>query len=167
MSTFLGLIGTGSACPFRIIQVGLNINDDSVQPADYRTTLPQSAEGNALYSDVLWPRSSFPGQITGACNGFAGLDSAHQQWEWNLPPTGNHTGKKITGIVRDSNGVAVSGATVWLFNTSTGLLVDTQTTAADGSYTCNDPNAVACFAVGYLTGSPDTAGVTVDTITGT
>jgi hypothetical protein len=53
-----------------------------------------------------------------------------------------------------------------LFNTSTGALVDTQTTASDGSYSCGDPNAVACFLVSYKAGSPDISGTSLNTIAG-
>ncbi len=151
-----------------VYEIGSGQNDDSIQPADYRFSMPQRyGVGNEWrFTDVLWTRSSFPSK-PGTSNGFNGLDSAHQQWEWNCPLTGTCVRKSITGTVVSANGVAVSGATVKLFNNATGLLVDTQTTAGDGSYTCGDPNNVACIAVAYLAGSPDTAGVTVNTVTGT
>lgn len=146
----------------------ISANDDSVQRSDYRTSPPEmtGAGPDFRYSDILWARVSFPAQLSGNSNGFAGLDSAHQHWEWNFPPTGCHVRKVITGIVKDSSGNPVSGATVMLYNTTTGLLVDTQTSQGDGSYKCGDPNNVASFAVGYKTGSPDTAGATVNTVTG-
>jgi hypothetical protein len=54
-----------------------------------------------------------------------------------------------------------------LFNTLTGLQVDTQISASDGSFTCGDPNAVNCFAVADIAGSPETAGTTIQSLTGT
>lgn len=141
------------------------MNDDANQAVDYRTTLPYTKEGMAQDIDTLWTRSSFPSQASS--NGFGGLDGMHQYWEWNWPPTGCHVRKVVSGVVTDCAGVPQANVTVQLFNTATGLLVDTQTSAADGSYQCGDPNAVACFAVGYLPDTPDTAGTTLNTITGT
>ncbi len=155
--------GPGGVC----ILDGYCKNDDVLQPVDYRTTLPQTRDGIDRFTDVLWTRTSFPSQVTNVGNGFPGLDSAHQLWEWNFPPTGCAVRKVVSGTVKDSNGAAVSGATVYLFNTATGALVDTQTSDADGSYRCGDPNNVASFAVGYKTGSPDTTGATVNTVAGT
>ena len=90
----------------------------------------------------------------------------HQYWEWCWPVTGTRVRKQVTGTVKDSSGSPVSGATVMLFNTASGTLVDTQTSDSSGVYKCEDPNNVASFAVGYEAGSPDTAGTTVNTITG-
>ena len=63
-------------------------------------------------TDVLWTRSSFPNQTDpgGNGSGFAGLEAAHQAWEWNWPPTGVHVRKKVSGTVLTSTGVPVSGA---------------------------------------------------------
>ncbi len=139
-------------------------NDDVNQEPAYRQTFPQTRDGLLQEVDVLWVRSSFPTQSHG--NGFNGSDAAHQNWEWSWPPTGVHVRKVISGAVQNSSGVAQAGATVYLFNTATGLLVDTYTSDGDGGYRVGDPNAVACFAVGYEAGSPDTTGATVNTLTG-
>lgn len=120
-------------------------------------------------TDVLWTRSSFPNQTDpgGNGSGFAGLEAAHQAWEWNWPPTGVHVRKKVSGTVLTSTGVPVSGATVRLFNTATGLQVDTQTTGVDGSFTLGDPNAVNCFAVADATvSSTEESGTTIQELTG-
>lgn len=149
---------------------GRGVNDDAIQQPDYRTTYPYSRDGLLQEVDVTWTRSSMLGSggQDGIVSGAGGILHADcQRWEWNFPPTGCHVRKVVSGVVRNSSGVGVAGATVQLFNTSTGLLVDTQTTASDGSYTCGDPNAVSCFAIAYLPGSPDTAGTTVNTVAGT
>src|SRR5579863_3145453 len=130
-------------------------NLDVLQPPDYRNSPPQMyAWSNDLRdTDILWPRSKIlgAGGQDGVGSGQGGvLDAVNQQWEWNFPPTGVHVRKKVSGQVLDSNSNPVSGATVQLFNTSTGLLVDTQTSAVDGSFTCGDPNATNCFAVADL-----------------
>lgn len=139
-------------------------------PEPYSPNAPQmTGWANLLRdSDVVWTRSSFPSQASAATsNGFGGLDGVHQQWEWNFPPTGVHVRKKIAGKVVNASGAAVSGATVQCFNTSTGLLVDTQTTLVDGTFVCGDPNNTNNFLVGFLSGSPDTFGTTDDNLTGT
>ncbi len=154
------------------IEPGRCMNDGTLQPADYRTAPPQmSAWMNQLRdSDVLWTRSSQLGAAgqNGTPSGQGGIIQADcQRWEWNFPPTGCHVRKVVSGVVLNASSVPIAGATVNLYNTATGLLVDTQTSQADGTYTCGDPNATNCFAVAYLAGSPDTAGTTLNTITGT
>jgi Carboxypeptidase regulatory-like domain len=166
MSGLITSRGAGNADPSPVIGVTI-INDEILQPPDYRFTLPGSIEGKLSEVDIDWPRSSFPQQATAVGGGFTGLDGMHQNWEMDFAPLGAHVRKVVRGVVYDAANNPVSGATVRLFNTSTGVLVDTQTTAADGSFTCGDPNAVNCFAVAYLAGSPDTTGLTVNNLTGT
>jgi hypothetical protein len=155
-----------------VIESGVGRNDDSIQPADYRVSLPQmyGVADQLRFTDILWRRSQRlgTGGQDGGTQGLGGgiLDAAGQYWEWNFPPTGMRRRKFITGFVYDVTGSPVSGAIVQLYDTATGLLVDQTTSAGDGSYTVGDPNAVNCFLVGYLFGSPDTAGTTVDTVAG-
>ncbi len=138
-------------------------NDDSLQPPDYRQTFPMSSIGLDRFSDVTWPRSSFPGQLL---TNYL-LEATHQLWEYNLEiPTGVHVRKKVSGVVYNVSNTPVSGATVLLFNTATGLQVDSQTSASDGTFNCTDPNAVNCFAVADIAGSPETAGTTIQELTG-
>lgn len=141
-----------------------NRNVDVLQEPTYRLTYPYTNTGLDRQVDVLWVRSSFPNFPGG--NGWNGLDAQHQNWEWCWAPTGCHVGKKISGVTRDSGGAAIGNVTVQLFNTSTGTLVDTVTSDGGGSYTAEDPNDTTNFAVGYLDGSPDTAGTTVNDLTG-
>lgn len=160
MSAFLSYnINISSVGP--TIWPGFNNNLEDLQEPAYRATEPYTAVGRLQDVDILWQRSSFPGQTSQSI-----IDGFHQYWEWCWPSTGCHVPKVVSGVVRDCAGVPQAGATVQLFNTATGLLVDTQTSAADGAYQCGDPNAVACFAVGYLPDTPDTAGTTLNTIIG-
>jgi hypothetical protein len=150
--------------------VGLNCGanlDTSLQSPDYNDKEPYTSIFAMQEVDILWKRSHFSNLGSDPADKVNCLNFFWQYWEWCWPPTGCHVPKKVSGIVRDSNGNPVAGATVQLFNTATGTLVDTQTSLSDGSYTCGDPNAVASFAVGYLPDAPDTAGTTVDTLTGT
>lgn len=158
MSTFL-TTSTKTGLNFWVVR-----NNDVLQSPDYRES-SQVSRSPISSSDALWPRSSFQGADGTAIANI--WDGAHQIWEWNFPPTGVHVRKKISGVTKDSTGAVLGGATVQIFNTTTGLLVDTVVSDSAGNYYASDPNAVSCFAVGYETGSPDVAGTTVNTLTGT
>jgi hypothetical protein len=160
MSGLLNAVSTAGA----VIGMNYGANDESLQPVDYRVTPPFSFGIVPTFSDVLWPRSRRMG--ADYANIAPIWDSTPQMWEWNIYATGQRNRKRVTGITKDSNGNPLGGVTVYLFNTATGLLVDKQVSASDGSYTTFDPNAVACFEVGYLAGSPDTTGATLNTVTG-
>jgi hypothetical protein len=147
------------------IDVGYCQNDEVLQAPWYSRSEPYTYIGRLQDVDILWMRTRFPLQ-TAQFAGVAMFCGTAQAWEWNNFPTAGNIDKIVTGIVRDINGNPVSGATVYLFNTSTKLLVDTQTTGPDGVYKCGDPNNTTCFAVGYLAGSPDTTGATPNNLVG-
>ena len=120
--------------------------------------------GREKHSRRSWPRSRMLG---------ADIANIPQIWNnaaimWTFEPRLNGTSwrKMITGTTRDSAGAALGGVTVQLFNTSTGLLVQTVVSDAGGWFSIGDPNAVACFMDGYLAGAPDRSGTTLNTITG-
>lgn len=168
MSGFLGF-GTARGEGMGIVLGGTAGNDESIQPTDYRFSPPQmtGAVDMGRATDILWPRSSFQGTSDNGATVATIWESAHQMWEWNFPPTGVHVRKKISGVTKDSTGAVLAGATVQIFNTSTGLLVDTVVSDSAGNYYASDPNAVNCFAVAYEAGSPDVAGTTKNNLTGT
>ena len=144
--------------------IGFNcgFNDDIHQPNYYRRTRPMSRDAILEYSDILWTRPSFPGQLaTIAGLGFQGLDSAHQYWEWNwFAPTGAHVPNRVTGTSTDNLDNVLPNATVRLFNSVTGLQVDQQTSDAAGWFVLNDANRTNNnFVVSYLAGSPNTEGI--------
>lgn len=149
---------------------GVGANDDVLQPVDYRVAPPMKRGGYSLdyrvTADYLWPRSSFLGSLDGVAPGPPIGDNAAHFWEWDFLPTGGHVPKKVIGQTVNGSGAPVSGATVMLFNTSTNLNVDVQTTDAGGNYQLSDPNATTNFVVAYLPGSPDVAGTTIDELTG-
>lgn len=172
MSAFLGLAvgGTGQTTiePKSRGQndySGVQFSEPNMPNPPYKT-----GWGNDLRdTDVLWTRSSVlgAGGEDGVASGQGGILHADcQRWEWNFPPTGCNVRKVVQGLVVNGSLQGVAGATVQLFNTATGLLVDTQISKSDGTYICGDPNATTCFAVGYLPDSPDTEGTTVNTLTG-
>jgi hypothetical protein len=149
--------------------IGINagFNDESLQYPDYKTLGGNFVSQIPMdHADVLWPRS----QGLSDCCGVPGLlnpDPAAQAWEWNVFTTGSRHRKVFTGQTIAAGGGALAGCTVMLFNTATGLLVDTTTSDSAGNYKLTDPNNVNCFVVAYLPGSPDIAGTTIDTLTGT
>lgn len=154
-----------------VIGAGVGFNDDRLCPPEYKTLGTNFVSQIPMdHADILWPRSQgMNGCVMVGGGGGAGLcnpDPAAQEWEWNVYTTGGRHRTVFTGQVINSSGSTVSGATVMLFNTATGLLVDTQTSDAGGNYRCSDPNAVACFLVAYLAGSPDTCGTTIDELSG-
>jgi hypothetical protein len=160
MSGFIGAAAFSGSVP--LLAPGWGQNKDIIDPVQYRRAIPGVyGAWPEIVVDALWPRSNFA-----PSSGNPIISPAPQLWEWNLPPTGSHVLKVVSGLIYDENNNPVSGATVKLFNTSTGVLVDTQTTASDGSYRCGDPNAVACFLVVYKAGSPDISGTSLNTVLG-
>jgi hypothetical protein len=144
------------------------VDVDDLQPPDYKTLGGGFVSTTPMdHADILWPRSqAFGGAGLGAGGGVLNPDPAAQAWEWNVYTTGSRHRKVYTGQTLNASGAALGGCTVMLFNTATGQIVDTQVSDAGGNYKVTDPNAVACFVVAYLPGSPDVAGTTINTLTG-
>jgi len=166
MSAFIsGLVNTAAIMGMQ----GVKFNDETVHdPAfQYRASLPDSRHINVNGVDYMWPRSGRIGGASGAVAGANGaLDPTRQYYEWPSQHVGSHVRKKISGITRNSDGSINGGATVQLFNTVTGALVDTQVSDAGGFYTLTDPNNVASFVVAYEAGSPDIAGTSKNNLMG-
>ena len=138
-------------------------NDDVLQPITYRMTSPYTRIGRRRDVDLLWPRSSFTGNdYTTFCPPW---ECRHQDWEYpHVYSSGHAFPKVITGVAYAAGGTPLAGATVKLFNTATGALMQTVIADAAGNYVVSDPNNVACFVVAYMAGSPDVAGTTVNTL---
>lgn len=77
--------------------------------------------------------------------------------------------KFIRGTVVDSSDVAVANAIVQGFRTSDDAYVGQDVSRDDGTYVLATDNAIGVqhYLVAYKTGSPDTAGTTVNTLTPT
>ena len=82
---------------------------------------------------------------------------------------GTQTKRFIKGTVVDASDVAVSGAIVQGFVTSTDTYVGEVQSRTDGSYDLGVETiaGVQHYLVAYKPGSPDTAGTTVNTLTST
>jgi hypothetical protein len=78
----------------------------------------------------------------------------------------------ISGITKDSTGAVLASCTVHLFRTSDDVLIKQITSGADGSYSFGNLGGgglgglSSYYVVAYKAGSPDTAGTTVNTLTG-
>jgi hypothetical protein len=71
---------------------------------------------------------------------------------------------KLNGITRNSGGSALSGATVKVFRTDTDAFVGSDTSNGSGEYEVLSLPNTPLYAMAYLDGSPDIAGVTVNTL---
>lgn len=108
------------------------------------------------------------GDLEGYAQG-AGLSSADPFEPFSCDGPGTQTKRFIRGTVYDSVGVAVSGAIVQGFVTSTDAYVGEVQSNEDGTYTLGTETVagVQHYLVAYKPGSPDTGGTTVNTLTST
>ena len=76
---------------------------------------------------------------------------------------------KISGTTKDSTGAALGSCDVHLFRTTSDVLHATTTSGADGSFSfASDISPeLTKYIVAYKQGSPDVAGTTANTLTGT
>lgn len=151
----------------KVNKIGNCMNQETLQQPHYSVLEPYTDIPRQQDVDILWTRSNFLIPLSSGA-AISAENSMSQWWEWYWPRTGGTYRKVVQGVVRDSNGnVVTTGATVRLFNTTTGLQVDSVTSDAGGNYKAGDPNAVQSFAVGDLPGAPETMGTTIQELTGT
>jgi hypothetical protein len=74
----------------------------------------------------------------------------------------------ISGITKDSTGIALGSCTVTLYRTSDDLLMERVVSdPSTGAYSFSSVGgAETYYVVAYLAGSPDVAGTTVNTLVG-
>lgn len=70
----------------------------------------------------------------------------------------------LAGIAKDSAGAALGGAMVRAFLTATDVEQAETISAADGAYSVGVPSNAAHYVVSYKAGSPDVAGVSLNTL---
>jgi hypothetical protein len=72
----------------------------------------------------------------------------------------------ISGVTRDASGNALGSCAVNVFETVSGLLRGSTISDASGNYNIEiaGDRGLTFFAAAYLPGSPDIAGVTVNTL---
>lgn len=125
------------------------------------------AQYGLQYSDLLWTRSKMLSGDPAVSDGTE-IMPITRFWWISVAPRGNGRWGRITGITKDSAGVALGGCTVHAYRTSTDVEVDQVVSdAGDGTYSVGVPTDDTYYCVAYLDGSPDVAGTTVNTLTGT
>lgn len=73
----------------------------------------------------------------------------------------------ISGVTRDSAGAVLGTCVIDLFLTETDLKIDTTTSDANGVFEFRSTAPITnYYMVAYKAGSPDVAGVTANTLTG-
>lgn len=133
-----------------------------------RATAPYTldAQYGPRYSDILWPRSRYTGNDPAASLVSAEVFPRVTFW-WIDRPVGAGGWAHISGITKDSAGVALGGCSVHVYRTSDDLERDQVTSdAGDGTYTIGVDTDSTHYCVAYKPGSPDVAGTTVNTLTG-
>src|SRR4051812_45632287 len=73
----------------------------------------------------------------------------------------------IIGVTYDSTGLALPGCKVQIYRTGDDSYVSETTSDSSGNYAIPAWNMFTHYLVAYLPGSPDVAGTTVNTLTGT
>jgi len=73
----------------------------------------------------------------------------------------------LTGVTKDSTGVALPFCDVDLFTSTDDVLRQTTQSNASGDYSFSVTIATQYYIVAYKAGSPDVAGTTVNTLSGT
>jgi hypothetical protein len=73
---------------------------------------------------------------------------------------------RLSGVTKNLSGVALPGCTVRLFRTSDNACLGSTISDGSGNYAYPVPGGVPLYAVAYLAGSPDVAGVTDNTLVG-
>ncbi len=139
--------------------VDMFVNDDTLQPADYRVSV---SYGITPLAPELWNSPQIAGYD------MAGLFGMLQRrsYEPVSVMVGTKARKIISGLTLNSSGVAVGGVTVRGFQQSNHEYIGSVVSAPDGSYSLPTPYSTAHYVVAYLAGSPDTAGTTVNNLTG-
>lgn len=73
----------------------------------------------------------------------------------------------ITGVTKDSSGVALGSCTVKLFLTASDVLSQSTISDASGNYSFIVDKTVSYYVVAYLDGGTPVAGTTINTLAGT
>lgn len=94
-----------------------------------------------------------------------GFPGSNPMADFYLPPN-QPPRYRVTGITKDSTGVALGSCNVDIFETGTRRFIGSTTSDASGNYSIDVTVGIACFAVAYKAGAPDVAGTTVNTVIG-
>ena len=103
-----------------------------------------------------------PGKRYGAP--FSSLSPTVSGKPFRSQPFSQNAHTRITGITKDSAGVALPACTVDLFSTPQDLFVATTVSDGSGNYAFENPGSPPFYIVAYKVGAPDVAGTTVNTL---
>jgi hypothetical protein len=109
-----------------------------------------------------WPNSS-AGTNDGSTSDVmvSGISTRERYW----PNSGANGRLGFVGVTRDQYGSAIGGCTVRCFRLSTlELTSQVVSDASTGAFTITSPYSEAHFLTVHLTGTPNIAGATVDTL---
>ena len=101
--------------------------------------------------------------------GTAGPQFAHRfgrRLRFRSPTLTQHAPPVITGVTRDSSGVALGDCVVQLFRTSDDAIVTETVSDGSGNYAIFAQGTGPFYVVAYKAGAPDVAGTTVNTLQG-
>jgi hypothetical protein len=158
------IVGTGLPEPW---QYSEHLLERPVLTPAVRRAMPHALLANfgPAYSDRLWPRSRLQGSDPAAPTDATMVERV-EFWRDDRPLGAGGWGR-ITGVTKDSAGAVLGGCSVHLFRTADDVEVDQVVSdAGDGTYSVGTPTDDTHYAVAYKAGSPDVAGTTVDTLTG-
>ena len=79
---------------------------------------------------------------------------------------GVYINRTITGVTRDSNGVALGNCAVHLILTDVDTIAQETSSDASGNFTFFNPGSGPFYIVAYKVGAPDIAGTTVNKLIG-
>ena len=110
---------------------------------------------------MLWTAPAF----TSGANDVSGLLQAQASWEYPIAMIhgGVTGGFHVCGTVR-FNGIPQSNVVMQMFRTSDDLYLGEARSGQSGEYVVTSQFNAAAYIVGYLTGSPDRTGATVNTL---
>lgn len=103
------------------------------------------------------------GRPRGSALVLTGKGMAH--WRAWRSPALAATNPVITGVTRDSAGVALGNCVVQLFRTLDDQIMFESVSDGSGNYTVHAIGSGPFYIVAYKAGSPDVAGTTVNTLT--
>lgn len=155
---------------------GLMRTDESWYVRAGRRDMSHTRRGESQFGSrfawyTLWPSSGFMSGDRSSGYAQIGQDCCEADWwsPWQRANRGNGATKFIMGTCKDSVGNTVSGAIVQGFLTSNDQYIGETTSNTNGDYELSTPypSPATHYLVAYRPGSPDIAGTTVNTLTGT
>lgn len=148
-----------------LAQFQLEANDTRIHMQMFQTVHVREGGRGETFASPWWPSSGFVGD---RATDVAVMNSGQKWFESPEITRGQNSRFGIAGVTRNQYGSAIGSCTVKLFKTSDDSLVSQIVSDPnDGSYLLSTPYYPDThYIVAYKAGSPDIAGATVNTLTG-